>query len=588
MINLSFQGKTQINFEEFIDIIEKVSSDVFFCIYLYLKKFVPSYNDFNQFCLSKNIIKECQTPISQVKTLASPKVISRYSSQIKCENEVSKKDLLEPSSKSTTSTSLQCAQGNSGKFNLQLNFSSLHLDKETDNLEIPSECDLDPITPAQKRGNYKYYNTDVSITPCNYNHNLNNEALIFCSCGQKVDDINDPICINCKIMENNCKCSGIVMKYSNKKKQFEERMIVISKNLLTISKTNEQEKKKSYHISSNSYIEEKEKTKANSKEEEFIFTIVIGKKSITCKMQDKGEYDKWILVLRNILKYSLITDCYLLESVISKISFGEIIKGIHKESGKEVAIKVYWKEKMDKADLERIYKEIEIMRECLHPNIVRLFDVYESKKKIYLIIEYMKGGDLFTYLENREFNIIEKRANQIMYKIIKAIQYIHRLGIIHRDLKPENILMTDDTDEAEPKLSDFGFSKILKPHEKANERLGTILYASPEVIQGLPYGKESDIWSLGMVCHLLLAGYLYFDDDDNEKIMRRILEEEVQYPHFNWLSVSDSAINLVSKCLCKDPKKRITIEEILNHNWVQKAAKSETSNIISPQIIAQK
>ena len=91
-----------------------------------------------------------------------------------------------------------------------------------------------------------------------------------------------------------------------------------------------------------------------------------------------------------------------------------------------------------------------------------------------------------------------------------------------------------------------------------------------------------------MVCHLLLAGYLYFDDDDNEKIMRRILEEEVQYPHFNWLSVSDSAINLVSKCLCKDPKKRITIEEILNHNWVQKAAKSETSNIISPQIIAQK
>lgn len=142
-------------------------------------------------------------------------------------------------------------------------------------------------------------------------------------------------------------------------------------------------------------------------------------------------------------------------------------------------------------------------------------------------MEYCAGGDLFSYIEKRGFKLQEKRASQIIHKLSTAMFYIHSYGIAHRDLKPENILMTDDTEEADIKLLDFGLSKIIGPDETCNEPFGTLVniivfysiqsYVAPEILLEKPYNKMVDIWSIGIITFLLLTGCLPYDDEESER-----------------------------------------------------------------------
>jgi len=132
----------------------------------------------------------------------------------------------------------------------------------------------------------------------------------------------------------------------------------------------------------------------------------------------------------------------------------------------------------------------------------------------------LKGGDLFNYLESRDFTITQERARELSHEIATAIYYLHQFGIAHRDLKPENILMTSTEDDAKPKLVDFGLSKIIGPGETCNDPFGTLSYVAPEVLLQKPYDKSVDLWSLGIIIYLLLSGTLPFDDDDDREIAR--------------------------------------------------------------------
>lgn len=138
-------------------------------------------------------------------------------------------------------------------------------------------------------------------------------------------------------------------------------------------------------------------------------------------------------------------------------------------------------------------------------------------------MENLKGGDLFTYLEKREFVIPEKRAKEISHQISTAMFYLHSFGVAHRDLKPENILMSDNSDTAEAKIVDFGLSKIIGPNEKSTDPFGTLSYVAPEVLLQKPYGKEVDLWSIGVISYLLLSRVLPFDDDDDKEIARQTI-----------------------------------------------------------------
>ena len=166
---------------------------------------------------------------------------------------------------------------------------------------------------------------------------------------------------------------------------------------------------------------------------------------------------------------------------------------------------------MKPIELQQLRREIEVLKVCQHPNIVSMTDLFETNEQTHIVLEHLKGGDLFDYLKYRHFKIDEARARDIALQIGKALKYLHSFGIVHRDLKLENIMMTDNTSSAVPKLIDFGLAKMIGPNEKANEPFGTLGYVAPEILKKEPYSFSCDVWSYGCIIFALLSGALPFD-----------------------------------------------------------------------------
>ena len=186
-------------------------------------------------------------------------------------------------------------------------------------------------------------------------------------------------------------------------------------------------------------------------------------------------------------------------------------------------------------------------------------------------MEYCPGGDLFSYLEDRNFHLPEPLACKFMHKMCAAVYYIHSYGIAHRDLKPENVLMTSKDENADLRILDFGLSKIIGPEEKCTEPYGTLSYVAPEVLLDKPYGKEVDLWSLGVITYLMLGAALPFDDkNDEEEIARKTCLEEPPYKGNLWKKISKEAKDFISRLLEKKPEKRMNIKEALEHEWFHK------------------
>ena len=182
-------------------------------------------------------------------------------------------------------------------------------------------------------------------------------------------------------------------------------------------------------------------------------------------------------------------------------------------------------------------------------------------------MESLHGGDLFTYLEKRDFEISEERAKELSHQMATALYYLHAFGVAHRDLKPENILMASDEDDADLKIVDFGLPKIIGPNESSLDPFGTLSYVAPEVLLQKPYGKEVDLWSLGVITYLLLARVLPFDDEDDKEIARQTIQDAPDFSFDPWDKISPDAIDLVNRLLEKNRSKRPSLEEVLKHKW---------------------
>lgn len=154
------------------------------------------------------------------------------------------------------------------------------------------------------------------------------------------------------------------------------------------------------------------------------------------------------------------------------------------------------------------------------------------------MLEYMAGKDLFDYIAKRDYVLPEERAKSIMFQIIQGVHYLHSFGIVHRDLKLENIMMSDQKEQASPKIVDFGLSKIIGPNETANEPFGTLGYVAPEVLKKQPYTFSCDIWSLGCILYALLSGSLPFDHNDQKELMRMTMEDALKFDLPVWDKVS--------------------------------------------------
>ena len=327
---------------------------------------------------------------------------------------------------------------------------------------------------------------------------------------------------------------------------------------------------KGLHHLSGVYIRKNEPLKHNNKNY-FCFSLIFPDKTRFYYTESNYECTTWINSLNKVLHYKNVFENYEINEKIGKGKFGIVKKATHKKSNQQYAIKIMSKNSMTVQDLELALTEINILKLCQHPNIIKLYDVYDSPDFIYIIMEYCNGGDLFTYIESRHFKLEEKKVAEIIHKLSMAIYYIHSFGIVHRDLKPENILMTDNTDKADIRLLDFGLGKIIGPDEKMKEPFGTLSYVAPEVLEERPYDKSADMWSLGVITYLLLCGYLPFDDPISEReIARKTIHEEPKFPVNIFGKVSIEAKEFIERLLRKNPKDRLTIEEVLTHKWFKK------------------
>lgn len=214
----------------------------------------------------------------------------------------------------------------------------------------------------------------------------------------------------------------------------------------------------------------------------------------------------------------------------------------------------------DVADVERVSREIHILKIVQHPHVVQLYEIIETPKKLYLIMEFASGGELFDYIVKYQ-KVDEPTACKFFQQIISGVEYISKLHIVHRDLKPENLLLDFDKGI---KLVDFGLSNTYKQGELLKTACGSPCYAAPEMIAGKRYnGTMVDLWSCGVILFALLAGYLPFEDANTSNLYRKILSADFDMPTF----LSPEAQDLISRILTTDPQKRITIPEIKLHPW---------------------
>mmetsp|Transcript_12274 Transcript_12274/g.21903 ORF Transcript_12274/g.21903 Transcript_12274/m.21903 type:complete len:343 (+) Transcript_12274:391-1419(+) len=238
-------------------------------------------------------------------------------------------------------------------------------------------------------------------------------------------------------------------------------------------------------------------------------------------------------------------------------------------TGQEVAVKCMSKRALEDEDKEAIKREVEILQGLEHPNIIKLYGMYEDKDTFYVVTELLQGGELFDRIVDKEF-YSEQMAAKVVKTIAQALQFCNEVGVVHRDLKPENVLLVNKDDDTSLKLADFGFAKEVNPEGDAELKTtcGTPGYVAPEIISGKRYGKEVDMWSLGVILYILLCGYPPFYDDNQAQLFKKIKKGSYTFDQDFWGEVSDSAKDLVQSLLVVDPKSRFTVEEVLNHPWV--------------------
>ncbi|EEC51322.1 predicted protein, partial [Phaeodactylum tricornutum CCAP 1055/1] len=244
-------------------------------------------------------------------------------------------------------------------------------------------------------------------------------------------------------------------------------------------------------------------------------------------------------------------------------AFGKVKLATHAVTGHKVAVKILNKNKIKQLGMEeKVHREINILHLCTHPHIIRLYEVIDTPTDIFLVNEYVSGGELFDYIVSKG-RLSADEARNFFHQIISGVEYCHFQKIVHRDLKPENLLLDANLNI---KIADFGLSNLMRDGDFLRTSCGSPNYAAPEVISGHLYaGPEVDVWSCGVILYALLCGSLPFDDESIPNLFKKIKSGMYSLP----THLSQLAKNLIPRMLEVDPMKRITIAEIRLHPWFQ-------------------
>jgi 5'-AMP-activated protein kinase catalytic alpha subunit len=262
---------------------------------------------------------------------------------------------------------------------------------------------------------------------------------------------------------------------------------------------------------------------------------------------------------------------YILSKTIGEGTFGKVKLGTHILTGEKVAIKVLEKERIvDIADVERVAREIHILKLIRHPHIIQLYEIIETPRQLYLIMEFASGGELFDYIVAHQ-RVKEKEACRFFHQMLAGIEKIHEMNVVHRDLKPENLLLDENQ---HIKIVDFGLSNTYPEGTLLKTACGSPCYAAPEMIAGKHYVPSlCDVWSCGVILFALTCGFLPFEDQNTANLYKKILKGDYATPDF----LSASVKNLISGILCTDPERRLRVGKrsdslgtsIMSHPWMQ-------------------
>ncbi|XP_055065119.1 serine/threonine-protein kinase BRSK2 isoform X4 [Misgurnus anguillicaudatus] len=251
---------------------------------------------------------------------------------------------------------------------------------------------------------------------------------------------------------------------------------------------------------------------------------------------------------------------YRLEKTLGKGQTGLVKLGIHCVTCQKVAIKIVNREKLSESVLMKVEREIAILKLIEHPHVLKLHDVYENKKYLYLVLEHVSGGELFDYLVKKG-RLTPKEARKFFRQIISALDFCHSHSICHRDLKPENLLLDEKNNI---RIADFGMASLQVGDSLLETSCGSPHYACPEVIRGEKYdGRKADVWSCGVILFALLVGALPFDDDNLRNLLEKVKLGVFHMPHF----IPPDCQNLLRGMIEVDATKRFTLEQIQKHTW---------------------
>ena len=564
IIDSTFGKMKKLNLDEFKSIVEKHKSDIFIQLICFLYQKKPfTENNINEFKSSKKVVPNdliLQTP--QAKNKESVNNILLPSPL--------KTTFLSPVSNLLKSINIGESAGfeeESGPaisgFNGMVRFDNRIIPKN--NEEKDEEGDDKDINKVIKNSDLVYNSPSVFLKknkapkkPSLFTLNSPSPAISPLTSQKKVAplSLND----NEKVTYEN-----YIYKVSTTNKLKKYYLVLINKDIYYYKN-----EVVGMHNLSGCFVKDNA-TKVINDKTYYSFTLVFPSKERSFYCSSKEIYDNFTEKLKESFGYLNFFDYYEMLDDLGEGIFGSVKLGVEKKTKERVAIKIIKKKKAKPSDMELVRTEIDIMKLCHHPNVVHLLDHFENADYIFIVMEYIRGGRLTDYMKEKKFHFSEKRAAEIIYEIALGVKYLHKYGIIHRDLKPDNIMLTESNDKGHIKIMDFGLSKILGKKEKTSDGFGTLTFVSPEVLIRKPYNKEIDIWSIGVILYLILSGDLPFDDeeDDEEKIAKSIVFNEVEFPSKKFGNKSKEVIELIKRCLTKEPKDRIKIDEIIKSDWIQ-------------------